>query len=58
MFPKVLDKLVYDQLRDYVHDNNILYKYQPGYRRSNSTQTPLIRIPDDVQKATDERKLD
>lgn len=54
---KVLDKLVYNQMCSFIDDNNILNKYQSGYRRSYSTQTALIRVTDDIRYAIDNRKI-
>lgn len=54
---KILDKIVYKQVRDFLNSNNILSKYQSGYRSLYSTQTALIKITDDIRKAIDERKL-
>lgn len=54
---KVLDKLAYKQICNFVNENNILYKYQSGYRKAYSTQTALINVVDDVRSAMDQRKV-
>lgn len=54
---KILDKLVYKQVYEYVNSKNILYKFQSGYRSGYSTQTALVKVTDDLRKAIDERKL-
>lgn len=54
---KMLDKVVYSQISKFIEDNNILYKYQSGYRSMFSTQTALIRITDDIRLAMDKRRV-
>lgn len=54
---KMLDKLVYLQISNFVEENNILYKYQSGYRSMFSTQTALIRITDDIRLAMDKKHV-
>lgn len=54
---KVLDKLVYNQVKIFIENNNILYKYQSGYRTGYSTQTALVKITDDIRQAIDKRQL-
>lgn len=54
---KVLDKIVYNQICKYVNLNNILDKYQSGYRSHFSTQTALIKITDDIRRTLDNKKV-
>lgn len=54
---KILDKLAFHQIKQYIDDNNILYKYQSGYRSFYSTQTALIKVTDDIRSAIDKRQL-
>lgn len=54
---KVLDKLVYKQVCEFVNENSILNKYQSGYRSSFSTQTALVKITDDIRHSMDNRQL-
>ena len=46
---KILDKAVYVQLEKYLIDNNLLYKYQSGFRKSYSTDTCLINLMDTIK---------
>lgn len=46
---KVLDKVVYRKMSEYISDMNILYKHQSGYGKSFSAQTTLIKIMDDIR---------
>lgn len=57
VFGKIIDKLVYQQMCKFVNDNNLLFKYQSGYRPYYSTQTALVRVTDDIRYAMDNRKL-
>ena len=41
---KILERAVYVQLEIFLVDNNILYDYQSGFRRSYSTDTCLIHL--------------
>lgn len=50
---KMLDKLVYKQIYKFVNDNNLLYKYQSGYRTHFSTQSALVKINDDIRFGID-----
>lgn len=54
---KVLERIVSDQLLDYLTDNDLLDPCQFAYRRNSSTQTCMIRLLDDVRRAADSRKV-
>lgn len=47
---KILENSVSVQLNKYVTDNNILYKFQSGFRGSFSTDTCLIYLQDHIKK--------
>lgn len=53
----ILDKIVYKQVYRFLNENEIMYKYQSGYRVSHSTQTALVKLTDDIRKAM-EQKVD
>ena len=38
---KIIERIVYDPLCEHLEKQNILYKYQSGFRRSYSTETAL-----------------
>ena len=46
---KILEKAVYVQLEKYLIDNNLLYDYQSGFRKSYSTDTCLINLMDTIK---------
>ena len=46
---KILEKAVYVQLEKYLIDNNLLYEYQSGFRKSYSTDTCLINLMDTIK---------
>ena len=38
---KIFEKVIHEQTMEYLTDNNILYKYQSGFRKNHSTDTSL-----------------
>ena len=44
---RIFEKLVYDQLANYLERNKYLNKYQFGFRKSHSTVTAMSRNSDD-----------
>lgn len=50
---KVLERLIYHQVYDYVLTNNILPKFQSGFRKNHSTTTTLLDLTDSIIKALD-----
>lgn len=44
-------KLVYRPVLSYLNENNIMCKFQSGYRPC--TQSALVKIRDDIREATD-----
>ena len=55
--PKVLERLVHDQLSGYLEAHRILHQRQAGFRRGHSTQTALLGVLEDVRQAIDARML-
>jgi len=43
-FEKILEKLMYKRLYDYMSSNNVLYNYQFGFRKYHSTSLALIDV--------------
>ena len=48
-FSKVLERIVFQQLNQYLLDNHILSKFQSGFRNGHSTVTILIKVCDDIR---------
>lgn len=48
-FAKVFDKLIHQQLIAHLESNNIISRYQSGFRANYSTQTVLLKLLDDVR---------
>ena len=45
---KIFEKVIYDQTMEYITDNNILFKYQSGFRKNHSTDTSLSYLTDKI----------
>lgn len=54
---KVLERIVSDQIMEYLEENDLIEPCQFAYRRGSSTQTCIIRMVDDVRQAADSRKI-
>lgn len=54
---KVMEKIIYDQVEDYISKFNILYTFQSGFRRMHSTETTILFLIHHIRKATDKGKL-
>ena len=50
---KIYEKVVYDQVEAYFRKNNLLYKFQSGFRSKFSTDTCLIHLTDFIRKEMD-----
>ena len=47
---KIFEKIVHDQINDYLAKYNILYKYQSGFRTKHSTDLSLFYLNDKILK--------
>ena len=54
---KVLDKIAYDQITEYLNSSNLLDPLQAKFRRHHSTQTALLKLTDDMRMAIDKKKV-
>ena len=50
---KVFERIVYNQFHQYLCDNNILYRFQSGFRPSFSTETALTFLCDKIKLKMD-----
>jgi len=57
VFDKILEKLMYTRLINYLNVNNILYDYQFGFRRYHSTTLALIDVVDQIYQHLDNRDM-
>ena len=55
IFNKLLEKLMFSRLSDYLEKRQILYNRQFGFRSNHSTDHAVLSIIDKVQKAIDDR---
>ena len=55
-FSKLLEKLMYKRLYNYVETKKILSKHQYGFRRNRSTEHAILELTDKISKAMDEGK--
>ena len=56
MLSKVLERIIAEQLRDHLLNNNILPEKQSGFRKHYSCATALLDLTDDVFRALDDGK--
>ena len=54
---KILERAVYVQLDKYCKDNNLLYEFQSGFRRSYSTDSCLINLSDHIRQLNSQKQL-
>ena len=54
---KILERVVHDQLYDYLTSNNILHPCQSGFRSNHSTNTTLIDVTDHILSNMNEGKV-
>ena len=49
-----MEKIVFNQVYNYLSENNLLNRYQHGFRPGHSTQTALLLLTDDISKQIDD----
>lgn len=54
---KILEKAVYHQTVTYLNDNNVLDKYQSGFRPAHNCTTALVHIHDEIKEGMDKGQL-
>ena len=54
--PKILEKLMFNRLTDFVNRHEILYEQQYGFRQNFSTDLALIELSDKIAEAIDNKK--
>jgi len=54
-FSKVLERLIYNQLYDFLEKHSILFQYQFGFRKGYSTEQVILEITDTLRKTLDKK---
>ena len=57
VFSKVLERLMYNRLIDFINENKLLYKFQFGFQKGKSTNMALITLIDKLSEALDKGEL-
>ena len=52
-FSKVLEKIIYNKLIEFMDHNDILYSYQFGFRQRHSTQQAIITLVNKIASCLD-----
>ena len=55
IFSKILERLMYNRLIDYINENKLLYKYkyQFGFQKGKSTNMAVLTLVDKISEASD-----
>lgn len=54
---KVLEKIASIQITEHVQTNNLLSKFQSGFRKHHSCKTAVLKVADDIREIIDNNKL-
>ena len=54
---KIIERIIHNQTQEFLNKNNILYKYQSGFRKHHSTDTCLSYLTDKVKIGFEEGLL-
>ena len=54
VFKKLLEKVMLNRLLQFLNKNDILYKYQFGFRKNHATSNALTEVIDHIYKSPDE----
>ena len=57
LISKVIEKVVHEKTNKFLDDNNILFKFQSGFRNNHSTSSCLSYLNDKILKGFDSRLL-
>ena len=52
LISKIIERIIHDQTMNFLSDNNVLYKYQSGFRKFHLTDTCLSYLHDKLQKVS------
>ena len=54
---KIFEKVIFKQLADYLEENNLMYKYQYGFRKYHSTEYADLHLLDYLNSEVDARRI-
>ena len=54
---KIIDKLMYNQIIEFLEDNKIIYHKQFGFCKNSSTTHAIITLIENIQSALDNNKF-
>ena len=52
LISEIIERIIHDQTMNFLSDNNVLYKYQSGFRKFHLTDTCLSYLHDKLQKVS------
>ena len=56
-FSKIFEKIIATRLTNYIDANNILNKFQFGFRKHHSTSHPMVHLMNKISEALNEKKF-
>lgn len=54
---KVFERIIKDQISQYISDMNFLHPFQSGFRKNHSTETALMKVHDDIAFTVDKKGI-
>ena len=55
-FSKILERIMYNRVYNYLNDNNLLFRKQFGFRKGHSTDHALIKLIDSIYDSFNQNK--
>ena len=50
---KIIERIIFEQIDNYLKSQNLLYEFQSGFRKSHSTDSCLLFLTDYMKKEVD-----